>query len=671
MLHPESRLSLLDALRPPPGFKVGIAVGTTYSLHLDAALFAPAAFALHHAQSIATNAGGEHADGDDTTTPLALLDSIRRHADIYSVFFQAGQASVPTQRRLHAFLEEGIIPVSAPRGGVFHPKVWAVRFDPIDGDDPSRFRVLCSSRNLTFDRSWDTILKLDSVWPDVASREIDRRQSRKGGTASSPGLGDFITALPNLAVAEVSSTRRTTIHDFGHQLRRVQWELPEGVTDFDFMPLGMNETPDHSGLPLPSSVDSIAVVSPFLSAGLLDQTPRSAGRKVLISRVDQLDSCASAVRRNFDADEIYTLHPDATAVNDESEGTVDGRSLDDPGIPFNDLHAKLFVADHGDQATVLTGSANATSAAFERNVEFVVKLTGPREQLGVDALLGTDDDDNLTLSSFLTKVTLADDDATVDELDESKQLDAARRTIANIPLTATAKVDDDRSELGSDVFALRFTSDHPFATLPEGMTWRCWPITLGQRHSQNIAIDGSDSELDVVFHVSLEAISSFLACELTLGECSTRFTLTAALVEQPESRHARLLRSLLGDANGFLRYLMLLLHDDIGSVDDPVDLLALEDALTNDPSQPGRNDGIDAPLLETLLRTLSRDPQRLVQLQSLLEELQSDPEAATIIPEDLDEVWGPIWHAATALGQITPEPTSQRSSQSTPPRQLP
>nr|HMS72356.1 hypothetical protein [Baekduia sp.] len=123
MLAPDSRLTLLDALRPPAGYRLGCAVGTTFSLNLDAALTAPAAFALH----AVADAGDER-----DVEPLELLDSIRRHAGLYTVFFQAGQIPVPNQRRLFAYLEGALIPVTAPGGGVFHPKVWVLRFDGAD-----------------------------------------------------------------------------------------------------------------------------------------------------------------------------------------------------------------------------------------------------------------------------------------------------------------------------------------------------------------------------------------------------------------------------------------------------------------------------------------------------------------------------------------------------------
>ena len=46
MLEPDTSVLLTDALRPPPGHEVDVAVTTTYSLNLTAMLIAPMTFAL-------------------------------------------------------------------------------------------------------------------------------------------------------------------------------------------------------------------------------------------------------------------------------------------------------------------------------------------------------------------------------------------------------------------------------------------------------------------------------------------------------------------------------------------------------------------------------------------------------------------------------------------------
>ena len=51
------------------------------------------------------------------------------------------------------------------------------------------------------------------------------------------------------------------------------------------------------------------------------------------------------------------------------------------------LHAKLFVIDHGWDASIFSGSFNATVHALQHNVEFMVELVGKKSRFGVDQFL--------------------------------------------------------------------------------------------------------------------------------------------------------------------------------------------------------------------------------------------------------------------------------------------
>ena len=54
------------------------------------------------------------------------------------------------------------------------------------------------------------------------------------------------------------------------------------------------------------------------------------------------------------------------------------------------LHAKTYVIERGHAAHLLLGSANATRAAFDGNIEFLVELVGTKSRLGIDTLVGQD-----------------------------------------------------------------------------------------------------------------------------------------------------------------------------------------------------------------------------------------------------------------------------------------
>lgn len=199
MLAPETRVLLADALRPPDGYRIDVAVGTTYSLNLTALLLAPLSFAFV-----------EQGAGVGVVDPAALLAAVRRYSERTTVFCQAGAIGVPpAYRRVLTFAEGSVHEVAAPQEGrLFHPKVWALRF--VAADDV-RHRLVVLSRNLTLDRSWDTALVLDE---DGDGPVVD------------PGpAADFVAALPGLALRPVPEDRQRQVASLAESLRTARLEV--------------------------------------------------------------------------------------------------------------------------------------------------------------------------------------------------------------------------------------------------------------------------------------------------------------------------------------------------------------------------------------------------------------------------------------------------------------
>ena len=67
---------------------------------------------------------------------------------------------IAASREIYSLLEEMIVTVPIPGRGIFHPKIWAIRFASPDGSI-IRYRLAVMTRNLTSDRSWDLCLKLE------------------------------------------------------------------------------------------------------------------------------------------------------------------------------------------------------------------------------------------------------------------------------------------------------------------------------------------------------------------------------------------------------------------------------------------------------------------------------------------------------------------------------
>ena len=350
MLQPSDRAHLFDALRPPEDYSLDCAIGTTFTLDLLTLLTAPLAF---------TSFDWANEEGSLVHRPQALLATMQQYANRISLFCQTGKIALPKDTSLlFSYLEESVIEVNAPKNGLFHPKVWILRFTA-----PNRsvcYRLLCLSRNLTFDRAWDTILRLDG---ELTDSEISANQP----------LSDFVRWLPKLAHHRaVPHHTQLAVDLIQKEIQRVAFELPSGFQKLIFHPMGVGET---STFPLSGPIDRLLIVSPFVSDDALKRLGKLGRRNVLISRPESLAPLQPDALGQFD--QMFQLSPGANPEDDDTDANSEFSEL----APLVGLHAKLYVADAGKNTRIWTGSANATQAAFFSNVEFLVELVGPKAKL--------------------------------------------------------------------------------------------------------------------------------------------------------------------------------------------------------------------------------------------------------------------------------------------------
>jgi hypothetical protein len=600
-------------------------VGTSFTLDLEALLTAPIAFALY--ESVETN---PEADGRE---PVGLLEAIRRHASRITMFCQSGQIAVPHRHRtVFAWLEAAVREVSPPRRHrLFHPKIWLARYQQRTGDQ-RLLRLLCATRNLTFDTSWDTLLQLDSDPYDERPPTTEAPQE---------ALVELVRRLPDMAARPVDSARRAAIEDVAADLAAVPLAVPE---PFDFLQvhvLGIGLPHDDV---VPRDVERALIVSPFVTEPWLRAfAERAEGPRVLISREESLDRISTDVLAAFERVAVLNpaadIPPEGASASDNSPAqnsltTEDGGN---PAMLFGGLHAKLYVFDTPEGSVVLTGSANATGAAFGGNVEVVAELRGPQDT-GVELFLA-ETPGEADLADLLVDYRQPETPVEPSEAEKlNLDVDELRRRVAAIGFRATARpVDDD--------FELALTSDEPLPSLdipPEGeaeadveLTVR--PVTLADRQAATPLTLGHPA--DARFTVSLEGLSAFFAMTLTArragADVSTTFLVTTELVDAPADRESRLLAAMLRDPERLLRYLLLLLSD--------ADRLVL-DGDGNGAARwtwGWRGSGWEAiPLLELLVRAADRFPDRLDHIEHLLQDLGE--QRAKVLPHGFEDIWTPV-----------------------------
>ena len=605
MLDPQDRVLFSETLRPPEGYELSWAIGTTYTLDLVAAVAAPLAFALFDWQQDDARQG--------VPDPIPLLESLRRYADRLTVFVQAGRITVPKpQQFLLSYLEDSIVEAVAPAGaGLFHPKIWLLRFAADDA--PIRYRFVCLTRNLTFDRSWDTAVIIEGP---VADRQ-------RAFSVNHP-LADFIAALPGLALRAVSPEIQRRVREAHREVLRVRWQLPVGFEGLTFWPMGIA---GHHRWPLSGRVDRLLVVSPFLGQASLTRLARHGQGHLLVSRLESLQEL-----------EDLGSFQNAYVLDDAADIDVNHDDEADPADHvLQGLHAKLYVADAGWKASVWTGSANATDAAFGPNVEFLVELQGPKSKFGIDALLAKSSGE--TCFSDLLKPYVEHEYRPADEVEEGlrARIDEARRALAHAAMVARVGAESDEGQ-----FTVALVPSPKSAEFPKGVNIRCWPVMLGEGASVPLEASGSELARFVLTGEELSALFAF-SIEATEGprKREERFTLNLLLEGAPGDRRDRVLRSVLRDRDRVLRFLLFILAD--GDPRQAAGLLVSGNQMGDGEGQDSFV--IDLPLFESLLRALEREPAKLDHVARLIEDLRKTPEGEALIPEGFTEVWGPVWAA--------------------------
>lgn len=594
------------------------ALGTTFTLDLMALLSAPLAFTMFDVEDVS---------GEPQTDPLALLEALRRYADHVHVFCQAGYVAVPPKdQRLFAWLESSVLDVRRPgEDGVFHPKVWVLRFE--SEDRPVFYRVLVGTRNLTFDRSWDTLLSIEG----------ETREAGAAATQEGRSLANFVAALPAMAVRQPVSPRLAGVVELvASELRRTKFAPPDPFASARFRPLGDGIDGAKSWEGFRARVDRLLVMSPFLSPKTLVELSEPGRGDVLVSRAEALAEIPSAVLRRFG--DVFALAPEAEAEHEESGGD------DADELPrFTGLHAKLYVADQGAHATVWTGSANATGALRGASVEMLVELEGMKSRCGIEAVLGRAEDRG-GLRDLLRRYPIPDVDVPGDAVCRllENRIAAVRTLVAEAALVARVA-----PSAGLDTFDVTLTvPGEMWRSVPGLSDLRVRPSTLARDRALTVPDEGGDVRFP---GGTFDSLTSFFVVKAVVVEqdrsMEAEFAVNVPVEGMPADRRNRLMRATLGSRSKVLRFLMLLLSD--GGVD--ARRLLQPDRATGSGADGSGGFLTENDLLESMLRALDCDPQRIDRIARLVEDLKSAPDGAAMLPDGLESLLAPILEVRRGL----------------------
>ena len=594
MLNPNNdRLDYGQVLAPPVNYKLDFAIGTTYSLDLDALVGACIALGL-----------AEETDSDLMKNPVCLLEALRATGDKVALFCEGGQIHLPGNvTSLYILLEKMVFPVTtAKRKGVakypsFHPKFWLIRY--VDEKNNYLYRAVVLSRNLTFDRSWDVTFCMDG-------------KKTSAETVKNNPVGDFISYLiKQLPETDYAAEKQKKMKSVIRELKNVEFSLDsKEFTDFDFIPFGIGSQYGSDQKPLytllEDSFHEAFIMSPFLSSGVIKNfNERSKWMEhaeyVLITRASELGKLKPSDCSNF---EIYTMK-DAVV---DGEGLISEETSD---IQKQDIHAKIYMLRKGSDSSLYLGSLNASHNALHGNVEFMIKLHSKNRYLNLtkmkESLFGTDESESpFQLAQLNNKQ--------IDEVEEKANLlDGVIKDINRKTLGAVIKENGERFDVSVSFEPIN--SEYEISVSP-----------LLSKKTATLA------ETVVFTDLELTQLSEFYKISVSDGSQTVSRVIMIPTENMPDDREKAVVSSVVNDKKCFYRYIAFLLGDNlVVSALESMDMNESESAVSQNHNKP-----IQLPALyEKMLHTAATNPERFKEIEYLIKSISSDG----VIPEGFEQLY--------------------------------
>lgn len=593
MLNPNNdRLDYGQIVAPPVDYKLDFAIGTTYSLDLDALVGACIALGL-----------AEETDSDLMKNPICLLEALRATGDKIALFCEGGQIHLPNSvTSLYILLEKMVFPVTtdAKRGLAnypsFHPKFWLIKY--VNNKGEALYRVVVLSRNLTFDRSWDVSFCIDGK---KVNYETDKNNP----------VSDFVSYLiKQLPDTENASEKQKKMRSLLRELKHVEFSLDsKEFYDFDFIPVGINNKYNSKQDALYNLLDDsfheVMIMSPFLSKGVIkDFNDRNKyiehSEHVLITRASELGKLKPTDCSNF---EIYTM----------KDAVIDGESLiseENASTQKQDIHAKIYMIMKYPNTYLYLGSLNASHNALNGNIEFMVKLHTKNRYLNLsklkDSLFGTDEAE---CPFQIASLNNAQED-TADE--KAQMLDCIVKAVNRLNASAVIKENGELFDIN--------LSFEPFESE--------YDITVSPLLSNKTA---PLSEKILFSSMELTQLSEFYKISVSDGKQTVSRVIMIPTENMPTDREKAVVSSVVNDKSCFYRYIAFLLGDNM-----VISALESNDSADEVTGTTKANKAIQLPALyEKMLRTAATVPERFKEIEYLIKSVSADG----VIPEGFEELY--------------------------------
>lgn len=595
MLNPQKdRFVFRDILSVPYECEIEKVIATTYSLDITALIscMIPLAFSDDVSSHIFKN-------------KIATFTALRALSKKLVVFCDLSQIKqMNVQKEFAVLLENLIVPVNLPQNEngdfpSFHPKMWLIQFRKKDGSHFYRLVVL--SRNISYDKCYDTCFVLESSDSHLKTRRtkplieflqylLDSVDDEKYPLLHSQKklLSDFIADLTSEKVCFSLDDERFPDDDFDiFPLFNSNYRKSFSKTLFS-----TNQAPEKE------KYDSVFLMSPFVSAGFLDEISSCTKADVkanLLTRKTVVDSIGEKYNQFFDG---YILNSaivepnlsmeDSDEVNEEEKSDAVGKSI------LNDIHAKIFALKKKKHTDFYIGSANATYSALNRNVELMVRIGCDKKSFFPDEIFK---EINPEENPLFEKVSFKKNES--NEMTLQKKVEQAAKIISH--LEACAEVFKKGEKYNIEIhFQL-------FSHILENIKVFISPFSYSEE---------KNLEEKIIFeNVPLNSISEFYLLKVVYADESDSEITIERMIKIPtknipyEEREESVINDVISDADSFAEYVTLFLSKTPSATQS--EILNLKES-----NAKWKISNTQSPLYETLLKASATNPSAIKGLES-------------------------------------------------------
>ncbi|MEZ5001430.1 MAG: hypothetical protein R2730_00220 [Chitinophagales bacterium] len=601
----DHRMNFGRALRASEGYEMDHAIGTSYSLSLEALMFIPITLFF-----------GEDFNPSEKVITSEMFEALTKVPEHVQLFCQRGKIAKPGfYHNILAFWEKSVEQIQMDSHlQSFHPKVWLVRYRPFDKRLPIKYKFLCTSRNLTLSRDWDMAVQMDG--------EVKKTTFKKNKP-----LFDFVSMLNDRATKKINPLVL-------EEIMNIEFDLDQDQLDYAFHPIGFNGYKNPL-LVKNKKQEKLLAISPFIDVTTLKEHCKNSNEFYLFSNAYDLSLIDTKKLLDKDKtfmfnpllDQAFLAEPDSIDEDDEqTDNNINGNiETDESYNPSMNLHAKFYIEQNEHLANWFIGSANCTDPAKERNIEFLTEIKFDNPKATVEEVVAE-------LTQPLKGQGLFIPYLNSDEIakDENKQSEAMLRKL--IFDLAALNFKGSTTQKPAQRFDLEITVSTLNLEIPANCSVAIVPLSANIVHQQ--LLEPKQQKQVFVFKDFEESmLTPFILCTINYGEGFVKQLVLDIEIEFDDSRMKKIFKSIISNQEKLFLYLSAIL-----SKEETVPLLDLAEA--NSKKTKGTSRTLETmPLYEKLLVAASRDPNKIKIAKKTIEILtnETDENGNLIISKAFEE----------------------------------